>query len=421
MKIKSIYVNNFKSLVDFKIDLTNFNCLVGVNGSGKSTFLEFVDFLVHLMIGDIEKWLRHHKWNESDLFNPYQDKKISFRVAFCDDFNGNNVSAWCGEYVYAEHIEPKYRLSSEKIDIGDFEVFSYQYTADFVTNPDSQGQQYMIVDKSVRDYPVRSGFIKSDFLYQGSIFSALQDKQVPQVFYDVRDFILSVESVGVLSLYLMNQPTGLLAESIGANGINLPSFIDELACDDLVKSIAALYPQLRRIQVKEVSPVWGDFYSTWKQLYITEQFQDNEYTITSNCVSGGFLRLLAILAQLNLSKKAVVLFDEIENGIDQEKIEFLAKTFVNTKSQTVVTTHSPLFLNYLDDDTARKSITYFYKTQEGYTQCIPLFDIPYIDEKLGVMGAGEAYSDTDLTGLNLTLGHPDTRKQLLSRKAREEN
>jgi ABC-type lipoprotein export system ATPase subunit len=414
MKIKSIYVNNFKSLVDFKIDLTDFNCLVGVNGSGKSTFLEFVDFLVHLMIGDVEKWLRSCKWNESDLFNPYCDKKISFKVEFCDDSNGDKVTAtWSGEYTYkGTETKPTYRLDAERVVIDGWEVLPYTSyevsgAADRLL---SRERKYAVVDRTSSECSV--AVVDFGFNYQGSILSVLDDERVPQAFYDVRDFILSVESVGVLSPYLTSQPTRLYIDDL-----------DELACGDIVKSLAGVYPQLQRIQVKEVSPVsnWREVYVAWRQLHITEQFQGKEHTITSDRVSGGLLRLLAILAQLNISKKHVVLFDEIENGIDPEKIEFLVKTFVNTKSQTVVTTHSPLFLNYMDDDTARKAIKYFYKTQEGYTQCIPFFDIPYIAEKLGVMGAGEAYADTDLTALNVMLGHPDTRKQLLTRTEREEN
>lgn len=47
--IKSIKIDNFKSLVDFKLDFAKFTCLVGLNGSGKSTVLQAMDFLSQLM------------------------------------------------------------------------------------------------------------------------------------------------------------------------------------------------------------------------------------------------------------------------------------------------------------------------------------------------------------------------------------
>ena len=43
-RISRLEVENFKSLVDFRMDLVKFTCLVGLNGSGKSTVLQFVDF-----------------------------------------------------------------------------------------------------------------------------------------------------------------------------------------------------------------------------------------------------------------------------------------------------------------------------------------------------------------------------------------
>jgi len=61
MRIKSIEANNFKSLVDFRIELAGFNCLIGLNGSGKSTVLQFIDFVSQLVRGDMKGWLNEHE------------------------------------------------------------------------------------------------------------------------------------------------------------------------------------------------------------------------------------------------------------------------------------------------------------------------------------------------------------------------
>jgi predicted ATPase len=45
MRITTIHVENFKSLVDFDLDMANCACLIGLNGSGKSTVLQVIDFL----------------------------------------------------------------------------------------------------------------------------------------------------------------------------------------------------------------------------------------------------------------------------------------------------------------------------------------------------------------------------------------
>ncbi|MFY8134268.1 MAG: AAA family ATPase, partial [Aquimonas sp.] len=54
--IKHFYIDNFKSLVDFRLSpeggsLAKFTCLVGLNGAGKSTVLQALDFIGHLASG----------------------------------------------------------------------------------------------------------------------------------------------------------------------------------------------------------------------------------------------------------------------------------------------------------------------------------------------------------------------------------
>ena len=55
--INSVRFVNFKSLVEVTIPLGQFNCLVGMNGAGKSTVLQAFDFLSQLMRCDLQGWL----------------------------------------------------------------------------------------------------------------------------------------------------------------------------------------------------------------------------------------------------------------------------------------------------------------------------------------------------------------------------
>jgi len=108
--------------------------------------------------------------------------------------------------------------------------------------------------------------------------------------------------------------------------------------------------------------------------------------------------MIAILSEVD-SQHDFLLFDEIENGINPELVEFVIDVLVKCKQQVVVTTHSPMILNYLDDATAKKGVIYLYKTPEGHTKSIPFFSIPSLKKKLEVMGPGEAFVDTNLTEL----------------------
>jgi hypothetical protein len=72
---------------------------------------------------------------------------------------------------------------------------------------------------------------------------------------------------------------------------------------------------------------------------------------------------------------------------------------VNIDKQVMVTTHSPMILNYLEDGVAKAGVQYIYKLDNGQTQAIPFFEIPSLAKKLSVMGPGEAFVDTQLSQL----------------------
>ena len=138
----------------------------------------------------------------------------------------------------------------------------------------------------------------------------------------------------------------------------------------------------------------------WKNLLIAEL--EKAYFDASH-LSYGTLRLLLMLSQL-YSNNACVLFDEIENGINQELIEKLLVQLQNFNGkQVMVTTHSALVLNYLKDEVAKDSVILLYKDNQGHTQAKKFFDIPEISQKLGLLGPGEVMSDTNLEKLSARL------------------
>ena len=107
------------------------------------------------------------------------------------------------------------------------------------------------------------------------------------------------------------------------------------------------------------------------------------------------LRLLAILAQ-QFSPLETLLFDEIENGINPEITEQVVDALVASPKQTIVTTHSPMVLNYLEDEIARQSVTLLYKRPDGRTQACRFFEIPSASQKLSCLAAGDAMLDLSL-------------------------
>jgi len=291
MWIRRITADNFKSLVGFKLDLSKFTCLVGLNGAGKSTVLQFIDFLTRQVRGDIGGWLRARGWDVNDIGSQLTKKTtVGFSVYLADNPSGE--ATWEGNFDPSQHC-----CTQERIAIG--------------------GDSLDVRDGKVAIRSTSSGQASEQeiaFTYEGSILSQLREQPLPSKLVEFKRF--------------------------------------------------------------------------FRDLHPADAYH----------VADGVLRLIAILAETQ-TQHSFLLFDEIENGISPELMEFMLDTLVNTPQQVLMTTHSPMILNYLDDNIARESVVYLYKTRKGHTQAIRFFDIPSVAEKLTVMGPGEAFADTDLTAL----------------------
>lgn len=377
MRITEIEAQNFKSLHKFRLQVPKFCCLTGLNGSGKSTVLQFLDFIAQQARGNISGWLDERGWKAAEL--PCKLAKTS-AVEFALRFNdsGKEIS-WSARFDYKS-----LRCVQEKIESNDItylEVKSDQYA--YQNNGNSSD---------------RSALRPIEFKYQGSILSALVDEKLPKVLLHLRDFLRDIETLEMLTPERLRQRVREANGSLGLGGRNLAAFIHDLGEDKrrgLVESLQGAYPQLRHLYSKKLR-------SGWKQLRIEEHFNSGMLATDASHINDGTLRLLAVLAEL-ASRHEVVIFDEIENGINPELVEMLLKELQDSPKQVVLTTHSPLILNYLDDATAKESVVFVYKNAHGFTQAKPLFEIPSLAEKLTVMGPGEAFADTDLTTLSQQL------------------
>ncbi|SFM15326.1 AAA family ATPase [Marinobacter zhejiangensis] len=363
--INYIWVDNFKSLVDFRIDLAKFNCVVGLNGAGKSTLLQALDFVSQLMLGDIDEWLKGRHWDSSDLNSKLTKKSnIDFEVGL--EISGKKVS-WSGS----------------------FNRSSLSCTKEFIIE---EGERLLSVEDA--GYTFNGLRHEIVFDYQGSLLSRLKESQQGNTLRLVKELILNIRSLDLISPELLRSQSRSSEGKLGLGGEKLSALIHESgfeAKSKLKRELKKVYPQLDSIVTKSLR-------SGWKQLEVNEHYGERKLTSTARHVNDGMLRLMAILLQLEIGN-AFLLFDEIENGINPELIEYLIDHLVNSNDQVMVTTHSPMILNFMEDDVARAGVHYLYKTKEGFTRSIKLFDIPSMSKKLEFMGPGEAFIDTDLTQL----------------------
>ncbi len=382
-RINRLEVENFKSLVNFEMNLPKFSCLIGLNGAGKSTVLQFIDFLSQLVRGDIKSWLAERKWKPADLKSKLTKKvNIEFCVRFCNE-DGEPAGRW--EAVYNP---TKNHCTKERIDLLDFVLTT------------TSGEIEVFCTKPSPPQGWKDWKSQITFSYEGSILSSLKEDLLPQSILECKKQLAEIKSLDLLAPEHLRQRTRESSGTLGLGGQNLASFLHEMNESKRLKLLSMLkkaYPRLQGLAAKSLR-------SGWKQLEISESYQEPDssflpvMTTEARHVNDGMLRMIAILAELQ-SENRFLLFDEIENGINPELVEFVISMLVDAKQQVLVTTHSPMILNYLEDDVARKGVIYLYKTAKGVTQTIPFFSIPSLAKKLDMMGPGEAFVDTNLNKL----------------------
>jgi predicted ATPase len=400
MQIKSIKVDNFKSLVNFELPLAKFSCLVGLNSAGKSTVLQFFDFLSQQFRGDLSGWLKKRQWESSDLNSKLTRKQnISFEILLShidiDFFDMPVEIKWSASFnrqslrCTAERVEWNKSLLL-KVEDGGYHI-STIHTQKKEVHDLEEGEAW---DEY---YQFRGSVLLGEisFDYQGSVLSQIKESQLPKELLELKKFFVDLHALDLLAPELLRQRTRDAGNSLGLGGEKLSAFLHEIGeakRDSIQAKLAKIYPRFRHIDISSLA-------SGWKKLTVQEQFGEAIVKTEARHVADGFLRMLAVFAQLS-KEQSFLLLDEIENGVNPELIEFLVDELVGAIPQVLITTHSPMVLNYLEDEIAIEGVIYIYKGKNGATQAIRLFDIPSMREKLTVMGAGEVYEDTLLTQLD---------------------
>lgn len=393
--IKSFYIDNFKSLVDFRLPpaphrLGSFTCLVGLNGAGKSTVLQAFDFVGHLANGQVATWLKQREWKTADLTSRFLKKKlIQFELDI--EVPGEGRIVWSGSFNTTEM-----RCTAETVTVDGVEQALHIKDGQLlVSGTDS---------KPSVQYPVRS------MKYEGSTLSFIDVRDVHPALGVLKHVAANLRSLDLLSPQSMRR-RAKEGDDIGYGGERLGAFIHGLPSKEkaaLTTALKKFYPQVSDIATMALR-------AGWKDLNILERFgtqsPDSFYATDARHVSDGLLRVLAVLSQVSVSRgssqgsqpdglgQSCVLFDEIENGINPELMQRLVELLLGAERQVIVTTHSPLVLNYLPDEVAKETVLLVYRNNAGHTKVTRLFDLPSTQKKLALLGPGEVFVDTNLEAL----------------------
>jgi len=380
--ITKFRIKNFKSLVDFDLppsehEMGSFTCLIGLNGAGKSTLLQAFDFIAHIAAGGVDDWLERREWKKGQLVSHLGKRTpvISFVVGM--------------RTVNGARVEWEARFNSSQL----------KCTYESIT---SNGEVLLKLDEgrltvANSDRVIDSRFDKAQvpFQFLGSVISVLKLQDAHPDIGEIKSALQGLKSFELLNPQAMRR-RAKSAEDIGTGGEKLSAFLGTFSIQQrqaLITQLQSFYPKLRDLSVNTMR--FG-----WKNLRVTEDYT-GLLRIDATHLNDGLLRVIAILAQAQ-SNHQFLLFDEIENGINPVLVGKLMDFLVhlgNQNKQVIVTTHSPVILNYLTDDVARNGVILLYKTEDGKTRSCRYFDQPETGYKLEALGPGEVFVDTDLAKL----------------------
>ncbi len=327
--------------------------------------------------GDLTEWLGQRDWKATDLLCKLVKKRT---IKFCVHLTLANgqPAVWEGEFNTQAQ---KLYCPTETVTVA--------------------GKPALRVTEGKYALAGQPSLSPIVFSYQGSILAHLTDSVLTAELLTVKRALQAIKSLELLSPHLMRQ-RARQADDVGVGGEKLSAFLASLPAlkkQAIIKKMKEFYPDFNHYQVRSMT-------GGWRKLLIEENFLSSdpdrlipEKLLTeARHINDGMLRLLTILAQTQ-TEHSFLLLDEIENGVNPELVEKLINVLLNAPQQVLVTTHSPMILNYLPDDVARESVMLIYRTRQGFSRATRFFDRPETAQKLGLLGPGEVFVDTDLNAL----------------------
>lgn len=376
--IKSIYIDNFKALNDFKMEFQPLTLLIGANSVGKSTVLQALELLAYFTkgkeYGELNNYLKERGWSAKDLRSSLSRKKyIHFVVEF--EIN-SNIYEWI---IMLRIVNDQFEVHTETIVKKEEIKKVFTYTLLGRVKNDAT-----IHDNEVnRQFPFIIPFTSSALSFINEDYNPILTKIKKSLNGLALFDFSSTEQLKSRNIVVKNA-------QIGRNGENLAAYLHQLSKEELSKLTIELQtyaPFFENINIRKRS-------RNEVEIDIKERFSNHR--IDAQHLSDGMMRLLAILTlALTESGYSTMMIEEIEDGINPnlagEMIKTLTKVTQETKRQFILTTHNPLILDWVDV----ASIHFMYRDKNGFVKQKTFKELPTVLQNLDYMNPGEIWINFD--------------------------
>ena len=371
--LRTFHVENFKCLRDVTVELESFTVLIGPNDSGKTSILDALRLIGQTFVRPVEEVFTGQNRAEVLAWQREAGKDLSWELRFAEEQKAF-IYRWSfpsgKEYGKSGEGAEFRRETPKGIDPADRDLFDPGW------NPG-------LSETGLRSVLAQLDPGNASFIAEVSAFTSVLS-ELPRYRLDP----------DALRTPAVPEPDAVLTPS----GDNLVAVLDRLisgpdraAIVNLEEELHRAIPTLRGIALRTADGKTG----TKTLEFVLDGPGKKFTTIPCAHASDGAMLLTAFLALAYSEQPGMLLIEEPENGLHPSRlravVEMLRKLStgeVGTRPrQVILTTHSPLLLNY----TKPEEVRIVRRDPVTGTQVTPLTAVPDIHKLLEEFAVGELW------------------------------
>lgn len=400
--LKRLRLKDFKSFVDEDVPLAPLTLLLGANASGKSNFLDALQFLhANAFDLDLEQILNGEQRVSPDAWRGLRGGASEAARLGTSRFTlESDWSVVRPEIEFWEGGTGGQLI--DKSNQGDFVRFTHRLTCQTAPQPLLQ-EESLTNEEGVTS---RTGAVRGELIEMSMSrpsFSEPVLKEETRLFSAHRSVFLwkhKASRPGTILIpsitlskafsqieFLNIQPSAMRGYGrrnapLGDEGRNISGVLARL-CDD-AETKRAITDWLAELCAPEVVDI--DFVEV-KELgdVMAMLVEKSGRRVSARSASDGTLRFLGTLLALRLAPRdSVLLLEELDSGLHPTRIKLLVEYLESVTRergiQVIATTHSPVILQWLSQQTLRDSLVFGRVPEHEGTLVRRLGDLPHFDE-----------------------------------------
>jgi len=362
-RIESLLVRNYRALNDITLErLTPLTVLLGPNGSGKSTVFDVFAFLSECFTDGLRK-----AWDRRGRFRELRSRDSEGPIVIEIKYREHPDS-----YLITYHLEIEERIRGPVVKreflrwkrghpAEPFHFLDYQY---------GEGQVVTGEKPEPTDTRVVKPLSGPDVLAVNTLGTLAENPRV----IALRDFITGWHLSYLSADAARGNPEAGAEERLSPTGNNLPNVIQYLR-EQHEERLEQIFQTLRR-RIPRIEKVEARVLQDSRLLLLVKDAPFST-PVLSRFASDGTLKLLAYLTVLyDPAPPRLIGIEEPENYLHPRLLPELAEECQQAadRTQLIVTTHSPFFINPLRSEEVRV----LYRGADGYTRARRVADMPGI-------------------------------------------